>query len=169
MSNQHTAGTLADRFERQVIPEPMSGCHLWIGSVNECGYGLISVGDRTRRAHRVAWILSRGAIPAGKLVLHGCDNPACVNVLHLHLGNYSDNMHEAVARDRHGWAKRTHCSSGHPYTAENTRVTVRGRRECRQCKCRRDRADRKAARDRMASPAFPSPAPAPTTHAKEKP
>lgn len=34
-------------------------------------------------AHRMAWILTNGAIPAGLFVLHRCDTPACVNPDHL--------------------------------------------------------------------------------------
>lgn len=33
-------------------------------------------------------------------VLHGCDNPACVNPDHLHLGTQFENMRERSARGR---------------------------------------------------------------------
>lgn len=76
---------LATRMEMNTIPEPMSGCHLWIGAATPRGYGGIRVEGRRSRAHRVAWSLRYGPIPEGALVLHGCDNPACVNTDHLHI------------------------------------------------------------------------------------
>lgn len=129
---------LATRFASNVIPEPMSGCHLWIGPVHGQGYGLIRVNGKTRRAHRVAWALANGPVPSDAMVLHGCDNTSCVNIAHLHLGDARDNQREAVARGVHGKSKRTHCHRGHAFTRENTLVRRRSdsgwvSRECRTC------------------------------------
>lgn len=52
------------------------------------------------RAHRAAWILYRGAIPNGMLVLHRCDNPPCVNPKHLYLGTPKQNMVDKMRRGR---------------------------------------------------------------------
>ncbi len=54
------------------------------------------------RAHRLAFALSRGPIPAGMLVLHDCDNPPCCNPEHLALGDQFVNMRDA-ARKRRLW------------------------------------------------------------------
>jgi hypothetical protein len=44
--------------------------------------------------------LTYGPIPDRLFVLHGCDNPACVNPAHLHLGTQQDNSAEMAARGR---------------------------------------------------------------------
>lgn len=54
---------------------------------------------KVTRAHRVAIALRR-SIPKGMMVLHHCDNPACVNVRHLYLGTQADNMRDMVVRGR---------------------------------------------------------------------
>jgi DNA-directed RNA polymerase specialized sigma24 family protein len=41
-----------------------------------------------------------GPIPAGRLVLHSCDNPPCVNPEHLRAGTQRDNRRDAVIRRR---------------------------------------------------------------------
>lgn len=46
-------------------------------------------------------LIFRGArVPADALVLHSCDNPPCVNPLHLRVGTHLENCADAVNRDR---------------------------------------------------------------------
>lgn len=123
---------LALRFAEKVIPEPNSGCFLWLGMLNGEGYGRIRR-DRSRRmlmAHRVAWELVHGPIPKGLDALHRCDNPPCVNERHLFVGTRADNNRDAAAKGRNVQQKKTHCPVGHPYDAENTRLAY-GRRRCK--------------------------------------
>lgn len=90
-------------FEKHTIPEPNSGCLLWIGYVDRHGYGVANIANThgiQTSAHRIAWKLYRGEIPKGMCVLHRCDNPPCVNVNHLFLGTQSDNMKDARAKGR---------------------------------------------------------------------
>lgn len=44
-----------------------------------------------------------GPIPEGMLVLHSCDNPRCVNPVHLRVGTVSDN---ASDREQRGLGSR---------------------------------------------------------------
>jgi hypothetical protein len=92
----------APPFEDKYIPEPMSGCWLWLGYVNRDGYGTLTHHGRVYMAHRFSWALHRGEIPSGMLVLHKCDTPACINPDHLFLGTHTDNQADKMRKGRYG-------------------------------------------------------------------
>ena len=87
-------------FFENYAPEPTTGCWLWMRHCARTGYGQVRFHGRMWNAHRVAWTLTRGPIPDGLCVCHKCDTPACINPDHLFLGTYTDNMRDAVKKDR---------------------------------------------------------------------
>lgn len=77
-----------------------SGCWMWTASKDRQGYGFFRLNRRLMLAHRVGYELANGPIPMGLLVMHTCDNPACVRPSHLVLGTHADNMRDKVKKGR---------------------------------------------------------------------
>jgi hypothetical protein len=89
-----------ERFERQHVKVPISGCWIWLG--HETGsnrYGTLRVDNKQVMAHRFSY--ERHIGPVGDLqVLHRCDTPLCVNPHHLFLGTNQDNVDDRQAKGR---------------------------------------------------------------------
>jgi hypothetical protein len=83
----------------------LTDCQIWPYSKDKDGYGLCKNNlGKTARAHREAYKAKHGEIPGKLMVLHRCNNPSCVNVDHLYLGNGYDNMRDRKNAGRdHGW------------------------------------------------------------------
>jgi hypothetical protein len=60
------------RFIASVDLEAPGGCWLWTGTRRRDGYGLVSVGGKQQRAHRVSYELFVGPIPTGLVLDHLC-------------------------------------------------------------------------------------------------
>jgi hypothetical protein len=109
--------TLTKLFHAKVAAPDHRGCRLWTAFKNGKGYGMfmVSTERQARLAHRIAWRLAYGEIPAGLLVCHHCDVPACCEPTHLFLGTQMDNWHDSARKGRrvvlrgeqHGRAKLT--------------------------------------------------------------
>lgn len=97
---------LGERFWVKTIPEPNSGCWLWMAARNYQGYGQFKVAGHQVQAHRVALRLSGVAVGDDDKVLHRCDTPPCVNPDHLWIGTCAANAADMVAKGRQAKGER---------------------------------------------------------------
>jgi len=84
---------------------------------NHRGYCRVTYEGRSVLEHRLVYALHAGldVHTMGGVVMHSCDNPACVNPAHLSLGTQRDNVHDMLRKGRavnltgeaHGNAKLT--------------------------------------------------------------
>lgn len=81
----------------------MTACINWTKGLSHNGYGLTTRGNKTYRAHRLAYCDHYGIEHSrikGLIVRHTCDNRKCVNPEHLELGTHQDNMDDMKQRNR---------------------------------------------------------------------
>lgn len=110
MSNQYTSkeSNSITRFWNKVnkngsIPTHMphlGQCWEWTGGLPRNGRPQWIFNGRIQAVSRVSWQIINAPITDGLLVLHKCDNPKCVNPLHLFLGTHQDNMDDMKAKGR---------------------------------------------------------------------
>lgn len=163
------AWPLGDGSERQITPADIARfeakvtvageCWVWTASLTTDGYGGFEFCGKVR-AHRFAYFVARGPVPDGLVLDHQCHNRdesclggesclhrRCVNPAHLEFTTARENTLRGNSIQAANAAK-THCISGHPFDAANTRVTAEGHRSCRACQ--RATVARYAARKRAA-------------------
>lgn len=122
---------LVERFHEKYIPEPNSGCWLWDAACDTGGYAQISVGNKSKSAHRISYEMHVGPVPEGLVLDHKCRVRSCVNPDHLEPVTNRENILRGDLWKVHGL--KTHCPKGHSYSQENSYL-YRGSRHCKKCK-----------------------------------
>lgn len=117
------------------IPEPNSGCWLFLGFLDDDGYGRFYYKARTQMAHRAAYKELRGPIPHGLVLDHICRVRSCVNPWHLRAVTHAENMRAPGSQSGHQNKSKTECIHGHIFDEANT-YWWRGKRNCRKCNLR---------------------------------
>ncbi len=113
---------LPQSFWNRCIPEPNSGCWLWLGAFTGNGYGRCEIAGHSL-AHRFA-LSVLVAIPSGMTADHRCNTTCCVNPAHLSLVTPAVNSQLRSQR-------KAICPNGHERTSR--------RGDCQQCARERSR------------------------------
>lgn len=130
------------RFWRHVVVV-LDDCWWWIGCRTSLGYGRFSISTQRRAqyAHRFAYEMLRGPIPAGLTIDHLCRNSSCVNPAHLEAVTQGENVLRSPLSSSGANARKERCIRGHRFD----RVKKDGGRACSQC----DAIHYRARRERM--------------------
>lgn len=146
--------TALERFEEKFIPEPNTGCWIWMGSTVKSWkalYGTFWLNGNHLTAHRAAFIIYKGGIADDLEPDHLCRFTLCVNPQHLEAVSHRINtLRGNGATAVH--ARKTHCKNGHPFTSDNLYASpsCERKRICKECtRARLNRANQRRREARL--------------------
>ncbi len=114
--------SLAEHILDVSIPEPNTGCWLFVNDLGRDGYGYITSRNRKKSAHRASYEAFVGMIPKGLYILHSCAVKSCVNPRHLRAGTHQENMDD---RKRQGRTARGAAFPHVKFTEDDVRTILR--------------------------------------------
>lgn len=94
------AATMRALIARVEAAQGADACWIWPRAKDAAGRGRFWLNGKLMLAHRAAWTVQIGPIPAGAFLCHHCDNPSCVNPRHLYVGTHHNNMRDMRERGR---------------------------------------------------------------------
>ena len=116
-------------------------CWIWNGSFSKNGYGRLFLAHKTISAHVFSYLINNGEIIKGNVIMHSCDNKACVNPSHLSSGTQMENIKDCFSKNRanrrrFGPDKWSKCKNGHDVSSEEFLYINHktNKRECLECK-----------------------------------
>jgi hypothetical protein len=82
-----------------------SDCIIWPKYKNELGYGQFRYKSNGINynclAHRASYAYYNNDMPGkNDVIMHSCDNPSCINPLHLSKGTHADNVKDCMKKGR---------------------------------------------------------------------
>ena len=120
------------RDPERIYIDPIRGCHIWLGCLDDKGYGRIKWHGATRRVHRIAYEQFFGiSLNPDQTVHHACTNRACCNPQHLRLVTA---RHNVMAGRVNGNDERLRCIRGHLLRSSNLYLRPNQDRACKLCK-----------------------------------
>jgi hypothetical protein len=139
----------AARFWAKVEVRAADECWPWRAAKDVHGYGRFhAIPERSLLAHRVAYVLTVGAIPEGFTLDHvrarGCTRRDCCNPAHLEMVTPAENKRRGNSPAAVN-ARKTHCKRGHELAGDNIYITKQGWRYCQTCQRLRDQRRRNRA------------------------
>lgn len=139
-------------IESMIERVPFSGCWIWMGRLNDKGYGLVNENGKGHRAHRVIFEAVRG--PIGSLFSdHTCRVRCCVNPDHIEPVTNKINVLRGVGPTAFN-ARKEFCKNGHRFDRVDVKKTGRTERKC--LTCHNARALRSAIRMRAIRASLPA-------------
>lgn len=101
-------------------------CWPYLGFIGTWGYGMFWLDSKNVNSSRATYLLLVGEIPAGQVVCHKCDNPACCNPSHLWLGTQADNLSDCRKKGRaRGGFQKGHPPAGDHFIREHIAKLMR--------------------------------------------
>lgn len=130
---------LPERFWTKAIPEPMSGCWLWLAArAVRGGYGQFRLGASMLYAHVLAYRTLVGRIDDGLELDHRCRTRCCINPLHLEPVTHLMNVRRGSGRGGALWVSPARCRRGHSLIDDNDvyleKTPTGTARKCRVCR-----------------------------------
>lgn len=121
--------SLDDRFWSKV--DKTRTCWIWVGALDNNGYGKYRLGTKTFAAHRLAYIDANTHIDDRKVLDHLCRVRPCVNPAHLEPVTIGENVVRGVIARR-----RNMCVKGiHPMSGLNVYMNpTTGKPRCKACR-----------------------------------
>src|SRR5437899_1412551 len=108
---------ITSRFWLKVWPR--GDCWEWRSQRDPKGYGQFWAGGK-RPAHRFAYEMAWGFIPANIPIDHLCNHTWCVRPSHLLISTTQENVLRGNGHTANN-ARKTHCKHGHQLSEANTR------------------------------------------------